>query len=102
NNALIFKCKLGQYRCQIVRMSIANEVSQPRVVAGMYSRRQFVRGARHITDDCKRLFSMRTVELLFHLCKCSPDDVVMMHLGANRFDGIEPHAVNQVKVGGGE
>ena len=97
---LLLQTKLRESDCQVVRMTIANQIPQPCIVARLYCSGQFVRRPGHVTNDAKYFFALRTGELLFHLCKCRPHDVVMMNFRSDRLDGIEPDAMNQIQVAG--
>ena len=75
-------------------MSRSREKSRARTTAASSSAGRAARGSprapRRVVDH----------ELLFHLRQCRSDDVVMMHVRADGLDGIEPHTVNQIEVGG--
>ena len=50
----------------------------------------------------ERLVALRAVQLLFHLRERRPDDVVVVDVRADGLDGVEPHAVNEIEIGGRE
>ena len=99
---LIFEAELGQQRGEVAGVPVAQHVAQPRVVAGAQHRRQFVGGPGHLANRRERLVALRAGELLFHLFQRCSDDVVMMHVRADGFDGVEPEAVNQIEIAGRE
>ena len=80
----------------------SDEISQPRIVTGAYGGSQFVRRPSDVLDDGECFFALGTGELLFHLCQCCPNDVVMMHVRPDRLGRIQPHAVDQLEIFGRE
>ena len=98
---LVFDAKFRQGRRNVAGRTIADQIAQPLVVAGMNSGGQFVRGTSDIADDGQRVFSLWTCELLFHLRQGCANNVMMMHMRADRFDSVQPDTVNQIKIVGG-
>ena len=81
---------------------VAQHVAQPRVVAGAKHGRRVRRRAARPRGWPRAPRRVGAGELLFHLCQCRSDDVVMMHVRADGLDGVEPEAVNQVEIAGRE
>jgi hypothetical protein len=79
-------------------MTIASHVPQPSLVAGLKNGRKLVGWPRRLSNGRQDVLALGTVELLFHLCEGGSYDIVMMHVGSDRLDGVEPHAMNQIEI----
>ena len=84
-------------------MAVAHHVAQAREVA--------LRGPTAASSSAgratcriaaERLVALRAGELLFHLRQRRSDDVVMVHVRADRLDGVEPEAMDQIEIAGRE
>ena len=102
DNDLILDAELGQERGHVAGVAVAHDVPQLSVVAGAKHGRELVGPSRRLADGRERLVALRSVEFLFHLRKRCPDDVVMMDVRANGLGRIQPDAMDEVEIGGGE
>ena len=64
---LVLDAQLRQQRRELARMTVADHVAQPRVVARTQHRGEFVGEPGDLANDAQRLVALRSVELLFHL-----------------------------------
>jgi hypothetical protein len=99
---LVFDAERGEQGGDVGRMAIAKHVAQACVVARAQDRRQLFRRTRFFPYRRDDGFAAGTGELVFHLLQRCSDDVVVMHMRTDGFDRVEPQAVNQVEVAGGE
>ena len=81
-------------------MAVANQVAQPREVAGVKGGQQLIRRSRDLADEAERVVALRPRELSFHMRECRSDNLVVVDVGPDRLRCIEPHAVNQTETGG--
>ncbi len=99
---LILEAELGQERRHVARVAVAHHVAQPCVVAGAKDRGQLVGQPGHLADRGERVVALWSVQLLFHLRKRCPDDVVVVHVRPDGLGRVEPDAVNQIEIAGRE
>ena len=92
---LIFQAERREQRGDIARVTVPQHVAQSRVVAGSNDRRQFFGGPRDLTDGLDRRIALRSGKLLFHLSEGGSDDVVVMDVGPDGLDGVEPETMNR-------
>ena len=78
-------------------MSRSREKSRLRTTAASSSA-----GRVDLADRGQRVVALRSRKLLFHLGECGPDDVVVVDVRPDGLGGIEPQAMNQIEIAGGE
>ena len=98
DDRLILEAQVREQVGEIARGAVAHHVAKLGEIAQADGGGEFVRRFRHLPDRPQRVVAVGTVELLSHGRQGCSDDVVVMHVGPERLDGLEPHHVNEIEV----
>ena len=99
---LILEAELGQERRHVAGVAVAHHVPQLSVVARAQHRCQLVGPPRRLPDGRERVVALWSVQLLFHLDECCPDDIVMMDMRSDGLGRVEPDAMDEIEIARGE